>query len=222
MDYYLMLEGNVYGPYTLPQMKSLQLFADTPIHLSIWPSDKWVYASDLPELRACISDLQATAGSTSSTSSATSIIQIVQPQSQPNSIVQTPVAETPNYAPSASQNRGNAGDITPRSIGLGIFFSIITLGIYFLYWFCALTNETNRLAGEKYATGGFASLILGIVTFGIYILFWSYKMGEKTDIIKNNPNGSSKVVFLVLTLFGLNFVAVLMAQDAVNKAVSRE
>ena len=46
-------------------------------------------------------------------------------------------------------------------------------------------------------------------------------MGEKTDIIKNNPNGSSKVAFLVLTLFGLNFVTVLMAQDAVNKAVSR-
>lgn len=221
MEYYLMLQGNVYGPYTLPQMKSLSLMADTPIHLSIWPSDKWVYASDLPELRECISDLQASAGSTSSINMVTNVVQVVVPQSQPDNIAPAPVSDTSNYAPSASQNRGNAGDITPRSIGLGIFFSIITLGIYFLYWFCAITNETNRLAGEKYATGGFASLILGIITFGIYYLFWSYKMGEKTDIIKNNPNGSSKVAFLVLTLFGLNFVTVLMAQDAVNKAVSR-
>lgn len=221
MDYYLMLQGTVYGPYTLPQMKSLSLMADTPIHLSVWPNDKWVYASDLPELRDCISDLQATAGSTSSINMVTNVVQVVVPQSQPSNIAPAPVSDTSNYAPSAPQNRGNAGDITPRSIGLGIFFSIITLGIYFLYWFCAITNETNRLAGEKYATGGFASLILGIITFGIYYLFWSYKMGEKTDIIKNNPNGSSKVAFLVLTLFGLNFVTVLMAQDAVNKAVSR-
>jgi len=80
MDYYLILDGTVYGPYTLSEMKSLQLFPDTPVHLSSWPDDKWVYASDLAELRDYTPDLHA---ARSSSSSVTNIIHIVQPQSQP-------------------------------------------------------------------------------------------------------------------------------------------
>ena|GEM_PF-1233679 len=51
MQYYLMLEDVIYGPYTLQDMQSFKLFPDTPVHLSSWPEDKWVNASELPELR---------------------------------------------------------------------------------------------------------------------------------------------------------------------------
>ena len=209
MEYYLMLQGNVYGPYTLPQMKSLQLFADTPIHLSGWPTDKWVYASDLPELRECISDLNQ-AGT------ATNTIHVQTQQSYPN---YNPIpVNTQNHVHVSSQP---ADGIKTRSIGLIIVFSIITLGIYFLYWFVVLTNETNRLAGEKYGTDGFVALLLDIITLGIYGLFWSYKLGEKTDIINNTPNSGSKALFLILSFIGFGWVGMFIAQDAVNKAVSR-
>lgn len=50
MQYYLMLEGVIYGPYTLQEMQSFKLVPDTPVHLSSWPEDKWVNASEVPEL----------------------------------------------------------------------------------------------------------------------------------------------------------------------------
>ena len=65
MQYYLMLEGVIYGPYRLSEMQSFRLFADTPVHLSLWPDDKWVHAADLPELRDSISDLLDISNSTS-------------------------------------------------------------------------------------------------------------------------------------------------------------
>ena len=45
-----MLEGVIYGPYTLQKMQSFKLVPDTPVHLSSWPKNKWVNASELPEL----------------------------------------------------------------------------------------------------------------------------------------------------------------------------
>ena len=50
MQYYLMLKDTVYGPYTLQVMQLLELLPDTPVHLSSWPEDKWVNASEVPEL----------------------------------------------------------------------------------------------------------------------------------------------------------------------------
>jgi len=213
MDYYLMLEGTVYGPYTLSDMRSFQLEWDTPVHGSLWPSDKWVRASELPELRGSFSNPQTTAV----VSPAPQVV-VQQPQ-----VTRVSIPQSPNYAQQASgsMTSDRRYGVKPRSIGLIILFSIITLGIYFLYWFVVLTNDTNRLAGEKYSTDGVVALLLDIITLGIYGLFWCYKLGEKTDVINNNPNGGSKVLFLILSLFGFGWVGMLIAQDAVNKAVSR-
>ena len=51
MQYYLMLEGVIYGPYTLQEMQSFKLLPDTPVHLSSWSEGEWVNASELPELK---------------------------------------------------------------------------------------------------------------------------------------------------------------------------
>ena len=58
------------------------------------------------------------------------------------------------------------------------------------------------------------------VTCGIYYFYWSYKMGEKVDIIKGNPNGSTSVLFLVLSLVGFGIVNYFIAQDAINNLVA--
>ena len=44
-----------------------------------------------------------------------------------------------------------------RNIALCVIFSIVTLGIYGLYWFVQITNDVNELAGpEKKTSGGAA------------------------------------------------------------------
>ena len=114
---------------------------------------------------------------------------------------------------------GGAG-ITGRNIAVAIILSLVTCGIYGIYWFIVLTDETNQLSGRPNDTSGIVSFLLTIVTFGIYGWFWAYKLGEKTDAIKNDPNGSSAVIFIILQIFGLGIVNYALAQDAINKAVN--
>ena len=104
-----------------------------------------------------------------------------------------------------------------RSIGIAILLSIVTCGIYGIYWFITLTNEVNQRYGDPNATSGGVAFLLTLITFGIYGFFWAYKLGEKVDAIKGTPGGSSNVLFLVFEIFGLNIVTLALAQDAMNK-----
>ena len=58
--------------------------------------------------------------------------------------------------------------IKQRNIALCIVFSIITFGIYALYWFVCLTNDANQESGQTDATSGGVALLLTIVTCNIY------------------------------------------------------
>lgn len=96
--------------------------------------------------------------------------------------------------------------IKQRNIALCIVFSIITFGIYALYWFVCLTNDANQESGQTDATSGGVALLLTIVTCNIYGWFWAYKMGEKIDAIKTKNGqsaGNSSILFLLLQLCGL-------------------
>ena len=50
--------------------------------------------------------------------------------------------------------------IKQRNIALCIVFSIITFGIYALYWFVCLTNDANQESGQTDATSGGVALLL--------------------------------------------------------------
>ena len=82
-----------------------------------------------------------------------------------------------------------------------------------------LTDEMNQLAEVK-DTSGTTALLLSIVTCGIYNIFWAFKLGEKRDIVARQ-NGSSNVLYLILSILGLGIFVHAFAQDAINKAVER-
>ena len=107
-----------------------------------------------------------------------------------------------------------------RSIGMCILLTIVTCGIYGLYWFVCITDDTNEMSGENELAGGGMALLLTLVTCGIYGWYWAYKMGEKVDIIKNRggmPSSNSGILFVFLQLFGLGIIDYALAQDAINK-----
>ncbi|MDR0424946.1 MAG: DUF4234 domain-containing protein [Clostridiales Family XIII bacterium] len=62
-----------------------------------------------------------------------------------------------------------------------ILLSIVTLGIYWLYWIHRLARDTNTLCyGDGRQTSGLLIyILLGIVTFGIYNLVWWYMVAER-------------------------------------------
>ena len=109
-----------------------------------------------------------------------------------------------------------------RNIALCIIFSIITCGIYGLYWMYCLNEELNSLSGETNATSGAMVIIFSIITCNIYTWFWLYKMGERCDNIKQNmgrASSSSAVLYLIFGLVGLNIVSYALMQDTINLAV---
>ena len=105
--------------------------------------------------------------------------------------------------------------ITRRSIVAAIIFSIITCGIYGIYWFVKLTDEVNYITGNNDTTGGVAFL-LGIITCGIYYIYWAYRMGEKIDRHSGAP-ASRGILYLLLSIFGLSIVAYVLIQDYLNR-----
>lgn len=116
---------------------------------------------------------------------------------------------------------GNTGGIMPRSIVVAIVLTIVTCGIYGIYWMIKLNDEINQLSGEYQATSGVMVFLFGIITCGIYYWYWQYKMGQRCDRINRVPNGSSGILYLVLAFFGLGIVGYCLMQDTINKAVSR-
>ena len=86
--------------------------------------------------------------------------------------------------------------IQQRNIALCIVLSIVTCGLYGLYWYVCLTNDTNAAAGTEGPSGG-VTLLLTIITCNIYSLYWGYKQGEKIDIIKQKhgqPSSNSNIL----------------------------
>ena len=68
--------------------------------------------------------------------------------------------------------------ISRRSIPMCIILSIVTFGIYGLYWLYCLASDVNTLTGEE-DSSGFKVLILSIITLGLYELYWLYKVNLK-------------------------------------------
>ena len=124
--------------------------------------------------------------------------------------------KTSNEAKKTAQN---VQGIKERSIVTAVILSLVTCGIYGIYWFVCLTNEMNKASGRENDTTGGMAFLFTLVTCGIYSFYWAYKMGEKRDIIANEK-GSSNILYLVLSALGLGAVVFILLQDALNNAIA--
>ncbi len=99
-----------------------------------------------------------------------------------------------------------------RSIPLAILFSIITFGIYGIYWFVCLTNDSNTISPDNKTASGGMAILFTIITFGIYGIYWNYKLGQKCE--------GSGVLYLILSLIGFGFINYILAQSKINNHVA--
>ena len=133
--------------------------------------------------------------------------------------------ETVNAGSSGYQSTGfeGKGTVNDRNIALAIILTIITCGIYGIYWMYVLNEDINKLSDHPEATSGGMVILFTIITCGIYGLYWYYKMGERVEEIrakKGMPNGSSAILFLILGIFGLGIVNYCIMQSNINSAVA--
>lgn len=109
--------------------------------------------------------------------------------------------------------------IKQKNIALCIILSIVTCGIYGLYWFVCITDDVNT-AAEEQGTTGVVALLLSIITCNLYGLYWAYKMGEKVDIIKSKRGlaaSNSGILYLILCFLGLGIVTWALIQNELNQ-----
>lgn len=109
--------------------------------------------------------------------------------------------------------------ITKRDIAVAIILTIVTCGIYGIYWFIVLTDDVKKASDDTNFTSGGLAFLLTIITCGIYGIYWAYKMGElmKSAQTKHNlPVKDNSVLYLILELLGFGIIAYAMIQNDLN------
>ena len=108
--------------------------------------------------------------------------------------------------------------IKERNIITQILLTIVTCGIYGIYWFITLTDDSAKANNDPEFTGVKAFLFT-LITCGIYGIYWNYKIGKELYEAnqKRGINASdNSVLYLILSIFGLSIVTYCLAQNELN------
>lgn len=106
-----------------------------------------------------------------------------------------------------------------RNIGLAIVLSIITCGIYGIYWFIVLNNDVKDASKDETLASGGVAFLLTIITCGIYGFYWAYRMGKAIAMARKNAGlteTDNSVLYLVLQIIGLSIVNYALIQNEIN------
>lgn len=99
-----------------------------------------------------------------------------------------------------------------RSIAVMILLTIITCGIYMIYWTCSFQNQLKKETGKGFTgTGHFFMLIF---TFGIYSIYWQYAAGSRLASMGAKDHS---VMYLVFCFIALSFLNPFLMQAQANK-----
>ena len=105
-------------------------------------------------------------------------------------------------------------------LNVGIL-SIVTCGIYLIYWIYVTTNDVNSYMEEEYFNPTLA-VVLSIVTCGLFTIYWFYKYGNVifNDMSKKanlDSYGESAIVVALLILVPFGYLySVLTLQSKLN------
>lgn len=117
---------------------------------------------------------------------------------------------------------GSSPMVQVRSIVTCIILSIVTCGIYGIFWFISLTDDTRTLSNNFTGASGGTAFVYTLITCGIYGFYWAYKQGERIDTARRAKGlapANQGVVYLILTIFGLGIVAYALMQNEINNLV---
>lgn len=107
-------------------------------------------------------------------------------------------------------------------VAFGIILSVITCGLYNVYWNYRQMKAMNALLGRpEFDFGKWA--VLTLVTCGIYHIYYEYRMGNElqTWLMQNGrpTNPHLALIGLLLSVFGLTVVADAVYQHELNKLI---
>lgn len=109
--------------------------------------------------------------------------------------------------------------IQKKDLVVAIILSLVTCGIYGIYWFITMTDDVKTVSGDTQLASGGMAFLFTILTCGIYGFYWAYKIGElmKVAYEKNGmPVKDNSVLYLILEIFGLGIIIYAIVQTDLN------
>lgn len=107
-----------------------------------------------------------------------------------------------------------------RSIPTDLILTIITCGIYGLYWQYKQMGTLNGWLGRR-DFDFLLWLLLSIITCGIFAMYYEYKMAKGINEIQERNNlrvaNDLPLICLLLAIFQLVFVSLAIQQAEINK-----
>ena len=101
---------------------------------------------------------------------------------------------------------------------VSILLTILTCGIYGIYWFIVLTDDASK-ANNDPNFSGVKAFLFTLITCGIYGIYWNYKIGKEV-YEANQKNGinsdDNSIVYLILAIFGFSIVTYCIVQNDLN------
>ncbi|MBQ4030983.1 MAG: DUF4234 domain-containing protein [Bacilli bacterium] len=119
----------------------------------------------------------------------------------------------------AAAPTGPAPKVPNRNIVTSIILSLVTCGLYGIYWMITLQDDSNLVCDEN-TTSGVTVFLLTLVTCGIYGWFWYYKMGQRLFQAGQKYGkqiSDNSIIYILLGVFGLGIVNYCLMQSDLNK-----
>jgi hypothetical protein len=111
-------------------------------------------------------------------------------------------------------------EVKKKSVLMVMLLTIITCGIYSFFWLYRVTQELTDYS-EDYRLSPGTSVLLTILTCGLYQIYWWYRIADifitaqmKAKYPRVNDN---KVLFVVLSIFGLDIISMAILQSDMNQ-----
>ncbi len=133
-------------------------------------------------------------------------------ETQPQNVPVNPVVQAQTFQPSETTNFV-ASDYAysipeSRNFVKTLLLSVVTLGIYGIYWFYMFTEDIHTLVKRKTTPNYLIVILLSIVTLGIYGCYYMYKITASLNEAKDQRQmgGMRRSPWLIVLLVIIPYV----------------
>lgn len=99
-----------------------------------------------------------------------------------------------------------------------LLLSLLTCGLYFIYWQYVIMNEMGDYLGEE--INPLKELFFIVITCGLYGIYLYYKYGKwvyKCTLKGNIEASDNSLLYVICSIFGLGIVVSCFMQNTLNQ-----
>lgn len=113
--------------------------------------------------------------------------------------------------------------IEKRGVLTAILFTIITCGIYGVFWMANLSNDISTYLGER--RRGWKEVLFTFITCGLYSIYWNYSKGKKIADAQEKAGvrvRDNSLIYLIASFFAVTAaIPMWVMQDDMNTIIEK-